>query len=355
MNSTLTGIDKEYSFSPCDGFTFLITGLSGLPNSLGHKAIGAIESIFNSLAALIKKIVVYIFDNFFDSSTDPYGHFKALKEVMRQKSSLYMTDQTGKHQETLLSLLGHGGSKKAFKLEGGRALLLPNMDAKPIEVVAEYWERMVLEEVKMSNILSRVGLLSPLSEQVSITINEASERVIPAYISQSFENLMITKGYFIIDTKMRICSTWKNEVHSLFKSDEERLDPKNWDSAIESLLTDIVKICVHKIPVSIDSLNIAIVKKSSEITTCQYEVRYFGFDFSSNDMPLNISEIEGDPLDCPDMDRFTMLLARILDHVLFSEFGRRYDFGNESTRLKSFKNQLVQRYKEKTENLFQVL
>jgi hypothetical protein len=269
--------------------------------------------------------------------------YEALRKEMRQKGAiLYVTDETGKHPETLLGVLGRGGSKKAIQVARGRALILPNMDVDPTAHIAGRWERMVLEEVKMSQILNRLGLLSPLSEQVSVTLTESSENVIPAYISESFENLSL-KGCFIIDTKNSDSSTWKEGEHSLFQSDEERLSEKNWDSVFDSALTDIAKICLYDIPAGGDSLNIAIVKKSSDSAVCQHEVRYFGFDFSSNHGFLAIPD-EHRPSTSPNMDKATRLLNSIIDNIFFCEFGRRYDYGDESANLGNLKDRLVQRY-----------
>ena len=272
--------------------------------------------------------------------------YKALKEAMeKNKSTLYVTDQTGEHQETLLRILGEGGSKKAIQISEGRALILPNMDVDPIEGVAKRWNRMVLEEVRMSKILHELGLLSPLSKQVGVTFTESSEHVIPAYISETFESLN-RKGWYIIDTKIIKNSTWKHGKNFLFQSKEERLNEKNWDLVFDSVLTDIAKICFYDIPVGGDSLNIAIVKKPSDSTVCQHEVRYFGFDFSSKSNPLIIPDIENRPSSSPKskIEDIKWLLDRIIDNIFFFEFGQGYDFGPETANLIKLKDQLVQRY-----------
>lgn len=128
--------------------------------------------------------------------------YNALEEAMRQSEyTLFMTDQTGKHREVTLGCLGKGGSKKAVEISKDRALILPNMDVDSTESIAERWERMVLEEVEMSKLLSKLGMLSPLYEQVSVTIDESSEQVIPVYVSKTFEGLGAENGWFIIDTQ----------------------------------------------------------------------------------------------------------------------------------------------------------
>ena len=272
--------------------------------------------------------------------------YEALRKEMGQKgATLYVTDETGKHPETLLAVLGRGGSKKAIQVARGRALILPNMDVDPTAHIAGRWERMVLEEVKMSKILNRLGLLSPLSEQVSVALTESSDGLIPAYISETFENLSL-KGYFIIDTKNPDSSTWKwqQKKHSLFQSDEKRLSEENWDSVFHSALTDIAKICLYNIPVEGDSLNIAVVEKASDSAVCQHEVRYFGFDFSSKHAFLEIPDAENISSTPPDIDKAMGLLNSIIDHVFCCEFGKSYLYGPESANLRNLKDRLAQRY-----------
>lgn len=287
--------------------------------------------------------------SFDTESIVPADHlsYEALQKEMDQigSSILCVIDHTGMHQETLLKVLGGGGSKKAIQLAKGRALLLPNMDEDSIAEIALRWERMVSEEVAMSRILNRIGLLSPSLEQVNIIPSEISEDKISAYISETFEELGKTNGWFIIDIKNRDSSTWKEGKDFLFQSEEERLNEENWDSAVDSVLTDIEKICLYDIPAGRDSLNIAILKKPSESAVCQHEIRYFGFDFSDKDTPLAIPEDK--PLVHPlNKDRAKWILNSILDNVFIYEFGRRYLFKDEGGNLKSLKNRLVQKYSE---------
>lgn len=339
MNYTLEGSDRNYNISFFDGFTSLVTGLSGLPYSIrhwklsntcehkysvGHKVIAALEAIpvFGGLAAGIERIVIFTNKKFFDS------HHHSSEKNRR----IFMTDATGRHQETLLKILGRGGSKTAFQIAKGRALLLPNV------YISNVWERMVAEEVKMSQILTRLGLLSPLSEEVSIILDGVQ---MPAYVSETFENLGLRKGWFILDMKNSYTSTWKEGENFLFQSDTERLNEKNWGCVIDVLLTDIAKICLHHVPVGTDSLNIAIVRKNS-LEICPYEIRYFGFDFSSKYHALDISKIEEQPSAQFDVERAENILNAILDYVFMWEFGEKYSYGEDKEKLQNFQKQLVQ-------------
>lgn len=238
------------------------------------------------------------------------------KTFNESEPSLYITDETGQRLETL-KFLGGGGSKKAWEISGGRALLLPSF-SDSTATIARIWERIVLEEVAMSKVLTKLGLLSPLSKQVSVKLTEFSESIIPAYISESFESLSL-KGCFVIDQKNSKSSTWKSGEHFLFQSDEERLNEKNWDSIFDSVLTDIAKICLYNIPSNIDSLNIAIVKKPSDSAVAQHEVRYFGFDFSSKDGLLSIPDADT-PSTSPDISQAKKILNSIITNVVWCEF-----------------------------------
>lgn len=262
-----------------------------------------------------------------------------LKDKIKSKKAIYISEGKGLHQELLLGILGAGGSKKAIELQGGRALIVPNMDTANCSVLVTRWKRMVHEEIVMSKLLTKIGLLSPLSQRVRISLSiDSPERTIPAYLSETFEKLGKTKGWFIIDRKNFASSTWKQGENYLFKTEEERLNEKNWDSVVNSVLSDVVKICEHNIPAGGDSLNLAIVNKPSESAVCQYEIRYFGFDFSSKNEYLSMLQIQNKP------PHATWLFERILDLVFYYEFGERYDDGDESGKLRGLKDQLVQKY-----------
>src|SRR5436853_473500 len=70
---------------------------------------------------------------------------------LSKKFYVYISDENEKiFQEELLKILGRGGSKTAFELKDGRALLLPYMKGDSLEVVRCNWERMAIQEVKMS-------------------------------------------------------------------------------------------------------------------------------------------------------------------------------------------------------------
>lgn len=248
-------------------------------------------------------------------------------------------------EETLLRVLGRGGSKKAVEIEGGRALILPNTDVDDFIGIMYRWKRMVDEEVAMSDLLIRLGLLSLSSKRVQISFSlEGKEGVIPAYLTESFASLAQTKGWFIIDTKNRQSSTWKFKTKFLFGSQEERLKEENWDSVVNMLLSDVAKIYFHNLPAFGDALNIAIVKNLPQKGVSPYEVRYFGFDFSSKWGAISQPKIREKPPEFIDPNTISRLLNGILDSVFFYEFGRTYDYDQEGLPFRNLKDKLVEKY-----------
>lgn len=244
------------------------------------------------------------------------------KKMEKKDASLYVENGTGKQQENLLEILGQGGCKKAIKISGDRALILPNMDVDSVSDVSQRWERVVLEEVAMSKALTSIGLLSPLLQQVNLSLNENSEDVIPAYISETFESLTKTRDCYIIDHKNLNDSEWGKLKKHFFNSEKERLNEKNWKPIIDSMLTDIAKICMYDIPISSDSLNVAIMKnpRNSQDGESEYEIRYFGFDFSSKNTPLSIPKLEKKNLSTDHRKKVEYLLFSLLESVFFLEF-----------------------------------
>lgn len=270
--------------------------------------------------------------------------FKDLKDRIQKGGSVYLNDETGRHEETLGGILGAGGSKKAVALTEGRALIIPNMDTDPLKHIVPRWKRMVYEEVKMSKFLTEIGILNPVSKKVSLSISEDPFAArIPAYVCETFDSLASTKGCFIIDIKNPLSSTWQQDENFLFDSEEDRLADSNWDSVLDSLLTDVSKMLKYGIKPEFDSLNLAIVKKPSTSTKCQYEVRYFGFDFSSKYHKLTLPSHEAS-VTSPDLDQAVALFDLVLSEVFFSEFGFRSRFGADSEKLQNLKKHLILKY-----------
>jgi len=214
--------------------------------------------------------------------------------------------------------LGLGGSKHAWKLENGQALIVPNTALENLaKTDLKNWSRIVKEEVEMSKFLTQVDILNPRSEQVSLSfIYDGKECTIPAYTSQSFQTLAEQENLFVVDCKNHKSSTWRGQ--DLFASKQERVDLKNWDALVMPLVEDMKKIVKYDIPNNSDSSNYAIQK-----TTEGYSVRYFGFDFSSKHSPLRIPTLSQ-----KDSGMATGCFCRIVDSVVNYEF---HLWGDEDT------------------------
>jgi|GEM_PF-6376871 len=250
--------------------------------------------------------------------------------------------------ETLKESLGRGGSKRAMALPNSRVLLLPVMSGGEMLVTA--WRNMVKEEVAVSNLLTRLGMLTQELHPVTVSFNPNSfVSTIPAYVADTFESLGQKKGWFIIDSKNNGSSTWKEGEHFLFPTKEARLHEKNWDIVLDPLLTDIAKICLYGIPSGLDSLNLAVTKRTTESDVSSYQVRYFGFDFSSKYGSLpSIKKISPEELE-------TRKVKNILSLMLTSLFTTEFtltlcdDFSTYKTLRDStepLKDRLIKKYTE---------
>lgn len=228
-------------------------------------------------------------------------------------SSLFIKDEKGNSSKHTLKLLGKGGSKKAFSIGDGKALIVPNLSVDTTSY--RIWERIICEETGMSKLLTSLGLLSLQLTPVTISLTEEGPSF-PTYVCQSFESLA-QNNCFIIDTKNRESTTWEGKF---FKTEEDGMKSENWDPIFDPLLTDIAIICVNNIPTPGDSQNVAIIKKGES-----YEARYFGFDFSSKRQPLAIPK----KASSIDSNKMRVLLSNYLEYILDKEFGNKlfsYDY-----------------------------
>lgn len=325
MNCSLTSHERNYNISLADGFLSTITLFSGAPYSKrhwdlsnkstacwGHRVIAVLEAIpvIGGLAALIERITVLVYHTF-NPSEVPYIPSKQSQIVVAQirkelaqpseepnlfcyeqlskrmqegNATLCIADETGENQETLGQVLGVGGSKVAIQISRGKVILLPKIKERDsIRDIAYRWIRMVSEELAVSKVATSEGLLTPQSKLVTVSL--APSVSMPAYVCESFVNLRDTRGWFIIDPKIPQNSTWA-EGQSLFKRPEDGLNEANWDLVLDPLLTDIAKICNCHFPVGEDSLNLAVVRNPSSHSVSDYQVRYFGFDFSNKNNQL---------------------------------------------------------------------
>jgi hypothetical protein len=66
----------------------------------------------------------------------------------------------------------------------------------------------------------------------------------------------------------------------------------NWLSILSNLMEDIIVLYKYKIPVSSDSTNYVLVKTNDLNLISSYEIRYFGFDFTTKISPIKINTKE---------------------------------------------------------------
>jgi hypothetical protein len=306
---------------------------------LGHRLIAMIEGmpILGGMAALLEYVAVSVFKDVNILSKDEHC-FNRLKNTIKQKNApLRLLSNKKERSVTLMKLLGKGGSKKAFEIAQGRALILPNMDTDSMISVIKNWTRIVDEEVKMSQLLKSVGLLSPLSEKVTISVaSRTLLATIPAYTSLSFEHLAYQYNQFIIDYKTPASSMWIENKNFLFANQNERWNIQNWTSVLDEMLNDIIKLCQYNIPIDEDSYNLAIVKGQSP----PYQVRYFGFDFSSKRERLEVSYSEVAAQDI-DLNQVKKLIQRTLSIIFSYEFGSDWVYRDGKEKIISFKEQIV--------------
>jgi len=267
---------------------------------------------------------------------------EVLKKRIQEKQAVFVKNGQDVQTETLVDVLGTGGSKKAIALQRGRVLMVPNMDWDTLYEIWPRWRRIVYEEVAMSNLLTKMGLLNPRAQRVSLFFSEGSNApTMPAFLSESFESLGHTQGWFIIDAKNTSSSTWKKGENFLFKAEDDRLNAQNWDSVVDSLLTDIAKISLYGLGIGGDSLNLAILKKSCDSIASLYEIRYFGFDFTHKSFRLDIPQ---KPIEHPDPTQAIDLLNEALEIVFHYEFGTSYELTSpEREKLLILKNQIITR------------
>lgn len=286
---------------------------------------------------------------------DELQSYLAWRDGTQRTKGLYIKDRNGSHKETLLEVLGSGGSKKIFRLQKGRALAIPNMDQDPLNAIVARWGRIVHEEVAMSQLFSKVGLLSLLLERVSISVSEnPREGTIPAYFAETFKSLAKTKGCFIIENNYS--STWKKGRDFLFKSDEERFTEETWDSVMDLALTDIAKIALYNLPISQDALSIAVLREPSPSAVSPYKVRPFCFDFSSKNTPLAIPQIQAKTSTLPNVEDGLYVLYNILHNIFSYEFNNRDSpFTDEGMKILNFRDQLGGKYKKEIASRMQQL
>lgn len=208
---------------------------------------------------------------------------------------IHPTEENGdeKIQETVLGLLGEGGSKRAYALENGNALLMPRFESiSDIQKHSQFWSDVIDKEVDGTKRVKELGCLACDLKRVDLFMTPNSKIKLPAYETEAFDHLA-SRGIWIIDTKNEESSTWNR---SLFQKNSDRFDVQNWEKILDPFLKDLTKLLIHNVWLYPDNTSMAVIKKTQADPISNYEVRYFGFDFSGNNCfseELTDDEISG--------------------------------------------------------------
>jgi hypothetical protein len=263
-----------------------------------------------------------------------YGTKESIKALNAYLSSpppppkLYIqsADDVKRQEKPVLKILGAGGSKKALELSNGKALLIPNMDTDSINSIYSRWERIVKEEVKVSQFIQKIGLLGTRLQEVKAFSSPDTEEYAPAYTTDTFESLK-ARNIYVIDRKNMNSSTWAGNC-TLFSSIEDTKDAENWKPLVQKLIQDCAKVAYYHLPSGGDSFNVAVVRDLEG-----YKIRYFGFDYSDKDEELHIPTENFLTYQSTStlLDKTSRAFETALDLILFQE-GRAHQNRSMPTR-----------------------
>ena len=260
--------------------------------------------------------------------------YKSLCKLQTLKKSqlipLYVQKNEKKFERVVQSLLGSGGSKRAYELEDGTALLMPYGESLSSTASTKKWSEMVDEEILGTRRVKELGLLACNLEKTTVFMTNDSTIGVPAYLTETFNKLSL-QGMWIIDQKNPKSSTWNK---SLFRETPDSLDEKKWQKVLNPFLKDIAKLLENNFMLYADNVNMAIVEKSDQSEEVKYEVRYFGFDFSSKYGSLSFQKLSSEDIS----SLVPSIVADSLSCLIDCEFNSQW---NEQT------GNLLQNLKEK--------
>lgn len=223
--------------------------------------------------------------------------YRSLHQLKTYKRSepipLYVQTSQEKIKRNVLGILGSGGSKRAYELEGGIALLMPCMRSLSLSADSKKWEEKIDEEIMATNRVRELGLLACHLEKTHVFMTSDSTISVLAYQTETFSQLS-SRGMWIIDQKDSESSTWKSK--SFFGEMIDRFDEKNWEKLLNPFLRDIAKLLANNFYLYIDNVNMAVLEKPTQDDGVNYEIRYFGFDFSSKYGPLSFRQLSSEEI-----------------------------------------------------------
>lgn len=185
-------------------------------------------------------------------------------------------------------IAGYGGSKKAFQLENGLVMMLPNTDVDSLSYIASWWEYCVNDEVNMAMFLENIGILALNRKKAMLVKPNCSlpdePCRLPVIISDSFD-AYAKRGWFIFDVKNNHSSTWGKSKYNnvsndfkVFSNDQDPFDFKVWEPIIKPFIEDMIKLAHHEIKIGSDNSNYVAIRNPKQKSP--WTLRYFGFDFS---------------------------------------------------------------------------
>lgn len=184
-------------------------------------------------------------------------------------------------------VIGAGGTKTAYLIDDKIVVFRPNaMDGQRL---INIWDRIITDELMMSELLHKIGILNLNFKLCQIKLNQTL--TLQTLCSQSFKS-EISNGLYIIDTKNINSSTWpKDNSISFFAVDVDPYNVDNWLKAMESYILDVNTLVKNNLSLCGDSLNFAFAAKGSKYHSGSdqlFEIRIFGFDFTSKYSPLKL-------------------------------------------------------------------
>ncbi|KTD61557.1 hypothetical protein [Legionella spiritensis] len=220
---------------------------------------------------------------------------KQCDDIRRQIAELEQ-----KEMDTTGFLLGSGGSKKFYDIGHGKALMLPNLDAKYIG--KKDWARIIYEESLIADMLGQYGLMSQTYQSVTVTVEGASFTTLQ---TDSFPALA-NKGLQVRDLKNRC-----HYGRSMLFGDYDHINPPFIKNMLEDICQDITVLLAHQININGASFNLVICdsedagqpdeKKPVLYSEAGQKIRLYLYDYSIehrtklDTLYLNLCGDDGDP------------------------------------------------------------
>lgn len=199
---------------------------------------------------------------------------------------------------TLNRALGCGLHKCAFDIFDDLALILPAFKIPDIKSIQhKNWIKLVTDELEMSEVLTRAGLLHPGHKEVIVHIGNTdtpmssqdvheSVASFKSYVSKNFKG-MEKEGTYVIEGKF-FERAIEDEYRALFVDDIRIFrdpnidinDMRCWEPVLQDFIHDIIALHKYNVKLTEDSVNYALVRRKDVSVVTEYTFRYFGFDFS---------------------------------------------------------------------------